>query len=140
MRSANLQTLFCTIFVISGVIALTLSCSRTYKTAVQNEHVYSNLEVLRAALSKLDLENPKKDLDDNLRLGDVRFKSVCGYVCTSPGVGDEYYYHANYYGTDVIEGTSDAIEGDEHLKLIEKATQYAEEYNRLLIINLNEHR
>jgi len=87
--------------------------------------------MLKTELSYLDLQNPKHDLDKNIAHKDYRFICVYGYSIVCPGTeGPE---NIQKYGSRMIEGTSDTLEGDEHSKLQGIAFVYAEKYNQFLM-------
>jgi hypothetical protein len=92
-------------------------------------------KALTATLATLNLANPIKDLDANLKRNDRRFIGVASYACDAPGVRgtDEPLTRSATYGLRCLEGTGDIIESDEHLRLIQKATDYALTYNTELL-------
>ena len=92
-------------------------------------------KALTATLATLNLANPIKDLDANLKRNDRRFIGVASYACDAPGVrgSDEPLTRSATYGLRCLEGTGDIIESDEHLRLIQKATDYALAYNTELL-------
>jgi hypothetical protein len=92
-------------------------------------------KALTATLATLNLANPIKDLDANLKRNDRRFIGVASYACDAPGVrsSDEPLTRSGTYGLRCLEGTGDVIESDEHLRLIQKATDYALAYNTELL-------
>jgi hypothetical protein len=98
-----------------------------------SETVPGQTEQLSRALEKLDLSNPIADLDASLRAGDKRFVCVFGYAATAPGVSQADEVTVQRRGMKCIEGTSDALESDEHERLIGKATNYARSYNLELV-------
>jgi hypothetical protein len=84
---------------------------------------------LTATLSGVDLARPIADLERNLSVGDRRFIGINGYSCFPPGVDKADEPWSPKFGIRCLPGTSDVIEGDAHLALINKATKYAQEYN-----------
>lgn len=87
--------------------------------------------MLKTELSYLNLQNPKNDLDKNIAHKDYRFICVYGYSIVCPGTDGPD--NMQEYGSRMIEGTSDAVEGDEHHKLQGLAFIYAEKYNQFLM-------
>ena len=85
-----------------------------------------------------DLENPTRDLENNISHNDYRFLCVYGYTETIPGVTIDKNMSElkDKYGIRCIDGTTDAIEDDEHLKLMNSVVNYAEEYNTELLRKL----
>jgi hypothetical protein len=95
-------------------------------------------KVLGASLRKLNIVDPTKDLDDNLRRGDGRFVGIYGYSCSPPGL-DENGKGSSFtadqrleivHGVKCIEGTSDVLPDDhQYLDFFQTAWKYAETYN-----------
>jgi outer membrane lipoprotein LolB len=94
-----------------------------------SETAQAQTKRLSLALEKLDLSNPVADLDAALRAGDKRFVCVLGYGATAPGVSTKDEISLQSRGMRCIEGTSDALESDEHERLTGKAIAYARSYN-----------
>jgi hypothetical protein len=92
--------------------------------------------LLRSELSKLDLQNPQKDLERNLAIADHRLIGLYGYVLYTPGTGSLTHEEIQQYGIRPINGTSDRISGGDHYRLIQSATDYATRYNQELIQRL----
>jgi outer membrane lipoprotein LolB len=91
--------------------------------------------VLAATLSKLSLENPIKDLDANLKRNDRRFVGIYGVACDTPGVSeaDRKFVRSAKFGRRCLDGTTDLVENDKHLALIQEAVKYATTYNQELL-------
>jgi hypothetical protein len=113
-------------FVLLGMVAAAASSDGA---------VGPGTKALTATLATLNLGNPIKDLDANLKRSDRRFIGVASYACDAPGVrgSDEPLTRSAAYGLRCLEGTGDIIESDEHLRLIRKATDYALAYNTELL-------
>jgi hypothetical protein len=59
---------------------------------------------------------------------------VDGYTWTIPGIDESKKFELRKkYGLKIIEGTSDVVQGDEHARLQELATEYAKKYNLHLL-------
>lgn len=110
------------------ILPLLTSCQ-----TVSHPTPISQIPILKAELSVLNLPAPANDMKQSLNNGDKRFIGICGYACYPPGLTDEELDWAKEYGFRIIEGTSDMIEGNEHAALIGKARVYAEQYNRALV-------
>jgi hypothetical protein len=93
----------------------------------------SNTTTLKTTLRSLNLREPKKDLIENVKNSDYRFMGVCLYYCYAPGLENQDTDLVEKRGLRILEGTSDNIEGDQHMKLIGTAMRYAEEYNQGLL-------
>jgi hypothetical protein len=104
-----------------------------YAASLASEPQRNNAVVLAATLAKLNLENPIKDLNANLKRGDKRFVGLNAYTCDAPGVTGADRQFPNKLGLNCLDGTSDVVGSDEHLALIEKATAYALAYNKELL-------
>jgi hypothetical protein len=94
---------------------------------------------LRNALQVLNLDNPKEDLTTKIGRDDLRFIGLYGYAVFFPGVNQKDYPLIDKYGILMIEGTSDAIESEEHAELIDKAILYGEIYNTALLSHIKKH-
>ena len=94
------------------------------------------VSLLQSELSKLDLQNPEKDLERNLASNDHRLIGLYGFVLYCPGAKDLPRDQIERYGIRPIKGTSDCISGGDHRRLIQSATDYATQYNQALIQRL----
>lgn len=100
-----------------------------------------NTAVLAATLSKLNLTNPIRDLNKNLKHQDRRFIGIYGVSCDTPGVseGDRKYVRLPGYGRRCLDGTTDVVENDKHMGMIDEATKYATIYNKELLQRIRRH-
>ncbi|MFT5138056.1 MAG: hypothetical protein ACI8XV_003104 [Arenicella sp.] len=105
--------------IILGVFALLLFLSMKSQPS-------ENVEKLRW----LYQANPIEDAEAAHQQGNYSVKCVLGYTLVCPKAN-------SLFKTEIIEGTSDALDSDEHFKLNLKANQYAEAYN-LHIMKLNQ--
>lgn len=78
----------------------------------------------------LEKADPIKDAKEALSNNDNKLLAVAGYTVIIPGVDEsmQMYYLDNYEYT-VIDGTTDAVESDEHIRLIKLAYEYAKIFN-----------
>ena len=77
------------------------------------------------------------DANTAIEKKDFRFLGIAGYTITFPGIPQEKQQElTNKYGSIIIEGTGDVVEGEEHIRLISLAKAYAETYNAFIINNL----
>jgi hypothetical protein len=84
-----------------------------------------------AQLRWLEHADPIVDAQKALVSNDHRLVGVYGYVLSIPGVQtSQWLTYQQRYGVRPIEGTSDALEGEEHERLVRMAREYAERYNR----------
>ncbi len=92
--------------------------------------------ILWRTLENLNLPNPAEDAEKHIVNNDFRFIGIFGYSCYSPGVDKDNLSLTEKYGIRCLEGTSDVIEDDLHMRLFEEAIKYAETYNRALLKKL----
>lgn len=102
----------------------------------------SNVSILKAELSRLNLKHPEIEARNNLAHGKNNFIGLYGFTTYFPGVADSNLHYVMEVGADYIKGTSDGIESGEHERLIEQARSFAQKYNEalLVIIKKNEKR
>ncbi len=120
------------IHFIALAAILVLSC-QTVSSEKYEQPITSNTAILKTTLSSLNIEEPEKDINKNIKNNDLRFICVCGYACYTPGVEQNDLSLTTKYGIRCLDGTSDMIENDEHAQLIKDARKYAEHYNALLL-------
>src|SRR5437667_7504755 len=85
-------------------------------------------------LDWIDHADPARMAKQDIAAGRFRFLSICGYACELPGVGGMTYFRC-YSGSasiDTVDGTSDVIRSDRHLRLQNKSLTLASEYNHLV--------
>ena len=82
---------------------------------------------IRSEMNWLNNANPDQDFEKAIRKKDYRFMGVYGYSLTTPGIDIKCLN----YDKDInpIKGTSDAVLGYEHAKLIAIAVTYSKHYN-----------
>lgn len=90
-------------------------------------------EVLKSELAFFNIQDLMSDLNKNIELKDYRFIGLYGYGTYYPGVESEDYKYIIEHGSLFIDGTSDAIESEEHGDLIQTAKKYVENYNKALL-------
>jgi hypothetical protein len=91
-------------------------------------------------LDWIDHADPARMAKQDIAAGRFRFLSICGYACELPGVGGMTYFRC-YSGSasiDTVDGTSDVIRSDRHLRLQNKSLTLASEYNHLIARKLDE--
>jgi len=93
----------------------------------------SQVDILRQELRELDIAHPEADAIRDIAANTPRCFSVNGYGRYFPGIaGNE----GEAYCTGIernLQGTSDGIESNEHLQLVNEATAYAAAYNRYVL-------
>jgi hypothetical protein len=113
-------------FLFPIIVALTSSAEPSKDPAL--------VVALKGEIQKMDLDHPEDDAAKNIARGDSRFLGIRGYSVTFPGTPDGPIVskRIQQVGFRVVAGTADTISGDEHLRLIAIATQYAGRYNRYI--------
>jgi hypothetical protein len=97
----------------------------------------SKLGVLRTSVEGFNLDMPEEDLERRLNHGDYRLIGVLGYTLSIPGTDmDQFSPTVKQLGVHIVDGTSDALEGEEHGKLVREVRQYAKQYNQALLSRL----
>ena len=80
------------------------------------------------------LDDAKKSVDRR----EFTSLGIYGYTWTIPGVDESRKFGLQQkYGLRIIEGTFDAIQGNEHKRLQGLAAEYAKKYNRYLLDHIN---
>ena len=84
-------------------------------------------------LQWLDAADPQADAEQAIRQGDLRLLALATRAINIPGVGeDESTHYEEACGIQLIEGISDVVRSDEHLRLMQKARSYALKYNAII--------
>lgn len=94
-----------------------------------DEEQRSSVDMLRAELALLNLDDPAGDAYANAASGDLRSIAVCGYSCEPVGLGSR---DLGYQDARILRGTGDMVESAEHGALINRAYRYALAYNHAL--------
>ena len=84
-------------------------------------------------LQWLDAADPQTDAQQALKKGDLRLLGLATHSVNIPGVvKEETLKYETKCGVQLIEGISDVIRSDEHLRLMQKARSYALQYNAII--------
>lgn len=84
-------------------------------------------------LQWLDAADPQTDAQQAIKKGDLRLLGLATRAVSIPGVNEEErYLYERDCGVQLIEGISDVIRSDEHLRLMQKARSYALKYNAII--------
>ncbi len=84
-------------------------------------------------LQWLDAADPQTDAQQALLKGDFRLLGLATRSVHIPGVKDgERLKYELRCGVQLIDGISDVVRGDEHLRLMQKARSYALQYNAII--------
>ncbi|MCP4494058.1 MAG: glutamyl-tRNA amidotransferase [Gammaproteobacteria bacterium] len=92
-----------------------------------------NLEPYVQKLQWLDAADPQKDAEQAIKVDDLRLLGLAQRSVNIPGVTKEdSYKYEKKCGVQLIEGISDVVRSDEHLRLMQKARSYALKYNAII--------
>ncbi|MFT5505964.1 MAG: hypothetical protein ACI845_003536 [Gammaproteobacteria bacterium] len=87
-------------------------------------------------LQWLDGANPQLDADQAVKQNDLRLLGLATRSVNIPGVKKEdSIKYETECGVQLIEGISDVVRSDEHLRLMQKARSYALKYNAIIKIH-----
>lgn len=91
----------------------------------------------RAAVSSLrwlEKADAERDVLEAIKRGDRRLLAMATRGANIPGVPVEMASRAeSLCGIRYVAGSTDAVMGDTHLKLLQAAQRYASEYNRIML-------
>ena len=84
-------------------------------------------------LQWLDAADPQTDAQQALKKGDFRLLGLATRSVNIPGVSkEESLKYELKCGVQLIDGISDVVRSDEHLRLMQKARSYALKYNAII--------
>ena len=84
-------------------------------------------------LQWLDAADPQTDAQEAIKKGDLRLLGLVGRSVNIPGVSNEETPEYEIKcGVQLIDGVSDVVRSDEHLRLMQKARSYALSYNAII--------
>jgi hypothetical protein len=84
-------------------------------------------------LQWLDAADPQADAQQAIKTGDLRLLGMATRSVSIPGVEtDQILKYETKCGVQLIDGISDVIRSDEHLRLMQKARSYALRYNAII--------
>ena len=84
-------------------------------------------------LQWLDAADPQTDAQEAIKKGDLRLLGLATRSVNIPGVSEEdTLAYETKCGVQLIEGISDVVRSDEHLRLMQKARSYALSYNAII--------
>jgi len=112
-----------TILFTLSLIAFLTGCSTTGST----------LDPYVQKLQWLDAADPQNDAKQAIKVGDLRLLGLATRDINIPGVSkEESYKYEQACGVQLIDGVSDVVRSDEHLRLMQKARSYALKYNAMI--------
>ncbi len=84
-------------------------------------------------LQWLDAADPQADAEQAVKQNDLRLLGLATRSVNIPGVNKEdMLKYEESCGVQLIEGISDVVRSDEHLRLMQKARSYALRYNAII--------
>ncbi len=84
-------------------------------------------------LQWLDAADPQKDAQQAIKKEDLRLLGLATKSINIPGIKKEdSYKYEKECGVQLIDGISDVVRSDEHLRLMQKARSYALKYNAII--------
>ena len=84
-------------------------------------------------LQWLDAADPQADANQAVKQNDLRLLGLATRSVNIPGIKkDDLLKYEEVCGVQLIEGISDVVRSDEHLRLMQKARSYALRYNAII--------
>ena len=84
-------------------------------------------------LQWLDAADPQADANQAIKQNDLRLLGLATRSVNIPGIKKEdSLKYEERCGVQLIEGISDVVRSDEHLRLMQKARSYALQYNAII--------
>jgi hypothetical protein len=84
-------------------------------------------------LQWLDAADPQADANQAVKKNDLRLLGLATRSVNIPGISKEdTHKYEDHCGVQLIEGISDVVRSDEHLRLMQKARSYALKYNAII--------
>ena len=93
----------------------------------------NNIDPYEQKLQWLDSADPQADANQAIKQNDLRLLGLAIRSVNIPGVNKEdMLKYEEACGVQLIEGVSDVVRSDEHLRLMQKARSYALQYNAII--------
>ncbi len=109
--------------LIAALCGLLAACSTSSNT----------LDPYAQKLQWLDTANPQADAAQAIKQNDLRLLGLATRSVNIPGIKKEdMLKYEEHCGVQLIEGVSDVVRSDEHLRLMQKARSYALKYNAII--------
>ena len=109
-------------------LALVL-CSLASACATSSEPIDPYVQKLQW----LDAADPQADAEQAVKQDDLRLLGLATRSVNIPGIQKEdMLKYEESCGVQLIEGISDVVRSDEHLRLMQKARSYALKYNAII--------
>ncbi|MFT7556608.1 MAG: hypothetical protein ACI9LO_002937 [Planctomycetota bacterium] len=92
-----------------------------------------NVDPYVKKLQWLDAADAQADANHAVKQGDLRLLGLATRSVNLPGIiKEQTLKYEKKCGVQLIEGISDVIRSDEHLRLMQKARSYALKYNAII--------
>ena len=92
-----------------------------------------NIDPYVQKLQWLDAADPQADALQAVKQNDLRLLGLATRSINIPGVkAEDTAKYEQSCGVQLIEGISDVVRSDEHLRLMQKARSYALQYNAII--------
>lgn len=114
-----------TIFTISTILlcGLLIGCAGSSGT----------IDPYVQKLQWLDAADPQADANQAVKQNDLRLLGLATRSVNIPGIAkQDLAKYEESCGVQLIEGISDVVRSDEHLRLMQKARSYALKYNAII--------
>jgi hypothetical protein len=110
-------------------VVLAVSCLLMANCATSS----STIDPYVQKLQWLDAADPQADANQAVKIKDFRLLGLATRAVNIPGVSKEQLLkYEESCGVQLIEGISDVVRSDEHLRLMQKARSYALKYNAIV--------
>ena len=112
-----------TLLITASLIALLAGCASTGEP----------IDPYVQQLQWLDAADPQADANQAVKQNDLRLLGLATRSVSIPGIKKEdLLKYEESCGVQLIEGISDVVRSDEHLRLMQKARSYALKYNAIV--------
>ncbi|PIE01932.1 MAG: hypothetical protein CSA79_00260 [Thiothrix nivea] len=112
----------------------TTAKSNSSSTPPAVEHSNHTDEAFIGRLAKLQSKNPVTDAQNRIAAGERYFLCHIGRSRTVPGLDAATYQRASKNcQTRCLEGVTDAVLGDHHLRYLQAAVAYSASWNKVMI-------
>jgi len=110
-------------------LVMAVSCLLTANCATSS----STIDPYVQKLQWLDAADPQADANQAIKIKDFRLLGLATRAVNIPGISKEQTLkYEESCGVQLIEGISDVVRSDEHLRLMQKARSYALKYNAIV--------
>jgi hypothetical protein len=118
-------------FPMMSTLAILLACEPQSNSG-NARAIRDRSPELAARADSLRALDPTKEARAAIERGDLRYVGVCGYTCVPVGIDLNGPGATALDSSRWVEGTSDAPENDDAVRLNVTAAEYATTYNRVI--------